>query len=753
MADISLERGQIVITSPKSTVEVRKLPTILLRRRWQILGVSCVVMSVASLTGFMTKSTYQSSMQILVSSNTSEELRSSHLQESSDSKFINPQLEVNYTSQPNLILSSRLIQKALDLLHTEYPDIKLEDIKGKNQQKPLVVNKVEGNTEDKNTQVFEISFQGDDPVKVQKILQTLQKVYFDYKIDQQKERLFKGIEFINQRLPKVKKEMFQAEKKLEQFRKKNNLLDPEVQGKILLESLADVKKHLRITRAQLEDAQTRYNNLKKELDFLPQNTLISSLLSQSTRYQTLLNEIQKTDLALEQERLRYTDNSPVVQKLIQQHQNQMTLLREEMEQVLGDKAVEALSDNEIKTKQLRLEELDSTKELLLLPEYRAKNELKLDEELIQVQTTALGLRANEKSLTASEAQLRSELSKYPSLIAEYNRLLPEVETHRKTLKQLMSAQQYLGLMIAQGGLDLQVLEEPQQGTYLGSNRFLIILLGALFGPLLGVTTALISETLNKTISSPEELQKLSNLRLVGTVPKLRFFSTKKGLFRLPFMMQRILVGSSLKAVSNEHPLSVYSVLPEHETLDIAYQNIQLKSSPCKSLMLTSAIQGEGKSTVALGLAVSAARRNQRVLVIDANLREPNLHKILGLSNDWGLSLLLVEETNTSVQEYIQPIHPSIDVLTAGPKPEDTVKLLSSERMKELLEFFEQNYDLVLIDTSPILGIVDGRIVASICNGIVMVGRIGRVTPVELSTATEILSNLNLLGIIANEATA
>jgi len=168
------------------------------------------------------------------------------------------------------------------------------------------------------------------------------------------------------------------------------------------------------------------------------------------------------------------------------------------------------------------------------------------------------------------------------------------------------------------------------------------------------------------------------------------------------------------------------------------------------MMVTSALPGEGRTTLAMGLAASAAHMHRRVLLIDANLRSPKLHKILQLSNDWGLSLLLLDETNTEVQDYIQPIHPSIDILTAGPTPEDAVELLSSQRLKDLIELFEETYDLVLIDAPPILGTVDGRIVASYCHGIMMVGRIGWVTQTELTQAVEILNSLNLVGIIAND---
>ena len=757
MADISLERGQIVIASPQSKVKGRKLSTILLRRRLQILGVSGVVMSVASLLALTAKPTYQSTIQILVSSQLNQGVGSSHIQEGVESNFTNPNVDmIDYTLQHQFMLSSMLIQKAVNLLRSDYPSLTVEDIKGKKgQQSPLAINLLERQIAENKVihQVFEMSFKDNDPVRSQKLLQVLQNVYQEHNIEQRKQSLSKKLSLINESLPKIKDKMVKAEKNLEQFRKKHHLLNPEVQGKILLESLADIKKQLRITRAQLKDLQARYDNLKQELPSSPENALISFRLSQSTRYQTLLNEVQKTDLALTQQRLRYTDDYPEVQKLVQQRRSQVALLQDEIKRwrfspvpsgrSLEDKAVQAISATLFQEKQL------GTEEPLLTGGQVAEVDLKLVEELIQVQTNVLGLRANEKSLANSEAQIRAELTKYPSFIAEYNRLLKEVETNRKTLEQLAAMQQSLGLMIAQGGFDLQVLEEPQRGTYLGSNKLFILLGGILLAPIFGVTTALMSEISNDAISSPEELQRLTNLRLLGTVPEISLLSTKKRLFRLP--LQRVLAGFSKEAISDEKQLNVYALLPSHETLDMAYQNIQISkpSVPYKSLMLTSALSGEGKSTLALGLAVSAARMHQRVLLIDANLRQPNLHKILGLTNDWGLSLLLVEETNSSVKEYIQPIHPSIDVLTAGPTPEDTVKLLSSARMKELLEFFEQTYDLVLIDTSSILGTVDARIMASLCNGIVMVGRMDGVTRNELIQATEILSNLNLIGIIAN----
>lgn len=293
---------------------------------------------------------------------------------------------------------------------------------------------------------------------------------------------------------------------MEQFRKKHKLLNPEVQSKILLESLADIQNQLQTTRANLQDANARYDNLEQQIaSSSQQNELISSRLNQSSRYQTLLSEIQKTELALAKERLRYTDDYPSVQKLRQQRQSQLSLLRQEVKSITNSTKGEPLSKGQIVG-------VDPT----------------LIDEFILVQTTVLGLTANEKNLAESEQRLRSELNKYPSLIAEYNRLLPKVETSHKTLEQLLQVQQSLGLKIAQEGYNWQVLTEPALGTYMGNNRLFLLVGGTLIGPILGILAALILEKFNDAIYCAGDLKKLTNLRILGSVPKLPSHSAKNG---------------------------------------------------------------------------------------------------------------------------------------------------------------------------------------------------------------------------------
>jgi polysaccharide biosynthesis transport protein len=744
-----VKRKQQKVISSRNAVDIKEFFRMLLRRRFLILGVSGLVMLVTSVAAILAKPNYQSSMQLVVKSNSSTNVKTSNDSIDTSTKTTASNLTlVNYTTQLQMMLSNDLIEKSVAILHQDYPNLTIEDIKGKKDTKsPLNITRVNAKSDiDTDSQVFEIKYNNYDPIKTQRVLETLLKVYKDYDIEQERQQLSQEMTFVNERLPKVKINVTTAENKLEKFRDKHNILDPEAQSKIVLETLANTQKQLQNTRAQLQDVKARYTALQEKLETSPNSIVISSRLNQSDKYQTLLHEIEKTDLALTQERIRYTEDSPKVQKLVQQKEYQLSLLRQKITRTLADKTgkkVSQIKHSEIdKAVNQALNQSASSHESLLSEGQISEADTKLVEEMTQLQANTQGLEANEKSLETSENSLRSELAKYPALIAEYNRLLPEVQTNRKTLEQLMQAQQSISLKLAQSSFDWQVLEAPKRGVYTGSGRKLILTSGAIAAPIIGIVAALIVEMLTDSIYTLSELQRIANLRVLGIVPKLSPFKKRKRIKFPKFGNKKALAPDS----------RIITSLPSHENLDMAYQNIQILNPPLsyKSLMVTSACLGEGKSTITLGLAFSSARTHHRVLIIDANLREPSLHKFLQLQNDWGLSLLLIDEADSTFQDYVQPIHPSIDVLTAGPFLEDTVKLLSSQRMKELFIEFEQNYDLILVDAPPILTTVDARILATLCNAIVIVARLGQITRAELTQTKEILENLNLIGIIANQ---
>ncbi len=321
----------------------------------------------------------------------------------------------------------------------------------------------------------------------------------------------------------------------------------------------------------------------------------------------------------------------------------------------------------------------------------------------------------------------------------------------------------LSVEIARGGFDWEVVEEPQLGDKTGSKKPQIILLGAVVGLMLGGLAAFIRETMDDSVRTSDDLKKQLALAILGMTPELPKFKKTSPEIHLPFGKPQVLEPSSSDPII-KLPFGKPQVLapwtievihwpPSWESLDLIYKNIELLNcvSTISSLMVTSALAGEGKSTLALGLAISAARLHQRVLLIDADLRNPTLHKKLNLPNEYGLSTLLSSDATVALQSSIHSSSSYIDVLTSGRIPTDPVNLLSSPRMGELIAGFEKNYDLVLLDASPVLGMVDAIITGSFCRGVVLVARIGKVTRNELTEATAMLSKLNILGVVANGA--
>lgn len=711
MAQTSFNQRPMVMRSPEYTVKIKQLMMVLLHRRNLVAGVSGVTLLIAVILAILAKPTYQSSMQILVSSNSNKD-QSSKAQ------------DTDFNSQFKLMLSSQLIDKAVKLLNLANSQIQTEDIRGKNaQDSPLKLVRLNNEFGRHHEEIFDFTYQGDNSYETKQVLEALQQVYQDYNFEQQNQERNRITEIFNQQLSKSKQELRQAEEELEKFQKKHDFADFQMQSKIALTKLRDQKKEIQATRIQLQKLRANSQKLEQQLNSPLHNIFTVSSLVQ-TKNQVLLNELKKTEIALETERLRYTEYSPVVQKLVEQHQMQMSLLKKEL----------GLSGEESKLVKI-------SQDLVLSPVVMTAMNLKLTEEMIQLKTKTSELVAKEQNLLAVENKLKTESSNYFHLLTEKNRLQQEINRSRKSLERFLESQHSIDAKVTQTGFNWKILDSPERGISVGNDKLSFLLWGMITAPLLGILAAFCWELWSDTVYSSQELQKLTNLRLLGKIPKLPVNKKqKKSTISFPEI-------ATLFVDSPQHLPN----FPCHEAIDIAYQNIQVFNSPfpCKSLMVTCAGTGEGKSDLVVGFAVCAARMHQRVLIIDANWQNPTLHKTLDLSNEWGLSLLLVDEENPSFQDYIQPIHPSIDVLTAGLMPGDSLELLSSNRMKELLEYFEQIYDVVLIDTPQILKTIDARILATLSKGIIMVERMGQVTRGELAEAIAILNQHNLIGAIAH----
>ncbi|MGP1384739.1 MAG: GumC family protein [Thainema sp.] len=706
---------------PETEFGYGQLFGIIWRRRWWFLGVFSSAISVATVVALNEKPTYQSSMQLLVEPNFQESLSQSDLDgRPTISSVDSNQSEIDYATQLNLLRSKELLQETVNRLQDKYPELSVEVL----DQYLKLVRIAEEKTA---TRIFEAVYFDTESARAQDVLKTLQEVYLEYNLERQELRLTQGLTFINQQLDSARRNLQSSQGSLEQFRANQNIINPEQQGIETSSLLNQMQQQRQIADAEYQQAQALFNSLQQQLGLSPQQALIQAKLSQSSRFQSLLNELQATELQLAQQRTIFTDLDPSVQVLIDQRLNQLSLLRQEVGYVLGDAPIAGRT----------------TDENLLTVGQLSDVDLSLVIKMAEVQSSLESLNIRRKNLAQAEQELRANLSRFPELIAEYDRIQPDIEIERAVLQQLLLDREQISAELAQGGYNWQIVESPTVEE-LSPSPVKTLALGGVVGLFLGGVAAFLREAVDGVVHTSDDLQKQVALPFLGMLPDTA-----------PSVLSAAITAESSNSQLSSLPtVQIIQSIPFREAFDLIYKNIQFvqASSQLRSLAITSALASEGKSTLTLGLALTAARLGKRVLVIDGDLRRPTLHEKLGLLWDaQGLSTFLSGKS-TAVSPYqLSWLNSNIEVLPAGLEPSDPVSLLSSQRMQELIASYENTHDLVLVDTSPVLGKADALQIASYCSGVLLVAQLDRVTQTELNQAASMLSQLNVLGMVANGA--
>lgn len=172
----------------------------------------------------------------------------------------------------------------------------------------------------------------------------------------------------------------------------------------------------------------------------------------------------------------------------------------------------------------------------------------------------------------------------------------------------------------------------------------------------------------------------------------------------------------------------------------------------KTIMITSTQETEGKSTIAANLSVAFAQTNKKVLLIDADMRGSSQHEIFNTSNDKGISNLLSRQCQLK-EATMSTLLGSLNLIPAGPIPVNPSEILSSDELSALLEELTDSYDIIIIDTPPILSFTDSQIIAAQCDGVLLIANTGKVKKEALFKAKASLElvKARILGIVLNNS--
>ena len=192
--------------------------------------------------------------------------------------------------------------------------------------------------------------------------------------------------------------------------------------------------------------------------------------------------------------------------------------------------------------------------------------------------------------------------------------------------------------------------------------------------------------------------------------------------------------------------------PVAEAFRVLRTNLQFAAvdKDLKVILVTSPSPNEGKSTVVEYLAQAISQTGKKVMVLDADLISPTLHRYFGIPNQSGLSNLIVADADSTVFTCLKE-YPNLSVITTGPVPPNSSELLGSARMKHLMDRLREEYDVVIMDTPPILPVTDAAVASSLADGVILVIQAGKTRNGEVRQAQDVLeaAHANLLGVVLN----
>jgi len=698
--------------------DLRQLFAVARRRLFIIAGVAIAVSSGVAAKVLKQVPNYEGKFQLLIGSVSGDKVDklTQSLGQSADFQVEGP----DYETQIQVLWSPQVMSPIVNKIKARYPDIDYNTLRSK-----LAITRLG------ETKILEVRYQDSDPEKIKFILDRLADGYVQYSQTEQRASLKQGLSFVNEQTRKLQDRVKDLQNSIQTLRENYKIVDPETQGQLLTGRVSAIVQQRQETQSQLGEAKKLQAELQGQLAQLgvtPEESLTASALSEAPRYQQLLNQLSEVESKIAKESARFTEDSPTIQALREQQQNLLPLLNQEVTTVVGNE------DSDVPTDPESLASPNSIRSTLTQ---------KLVETANQIQV----LEVRRNSIAEAEGLLGKQLKGLADIARRYTDYQTQLKGATESLNRFLAVQETLQIEQAQKTPSWQKLSNPQlPQAPISPNIQRGLILAGLAGLVAGAGAAFLAEKLDKVFHSPDELKDSTGLPILGTIP-----------FKKELKGGKKFAGSTPNPENLEFELGgqshFYNASPFLEAFRSLNTNLNFVSpdQPIRSLAISSSVPADGKSTVATNLAQAAAAMGQRVLLVDADLRRPQVHVRTDLPNVWGLSNVISSEIN--VDDVIQrsPIEDNLFVLTAGTIPPDPTRLLCSKKMQNLVERFQATFDLVIFDTPPLLGLADAKLLAAHTDGIVMVVGLGKT---DRSVLTEVLYGLKMsrarvLGLVAN----
>ena len=656
-----------------------------------------------------------------------------------------------------VLRSNSMVEKAVKTLKEQYPDLSVGEIVGNLSIYQAAVNKIP-------TDVLVVSYTDTDPERAKAVLEALGATYINYSLEKQRLQASNAIAFIDSQLPNAQEDLDDAAKEIRSFRQVNKLVDPEISAMTAGETKQSIATEIQQTQIAIDLNQKQQQELERQLKELGQDSetmLASSVLGEDGVYQNLASKLKDVETQYNLGTVDYHDDFHVMANLKEKRQELKRLLQERAEQVLGRSISPQILERIVLNSQSYTDAQPSANASANAPADTSEPSADtsanapiqpstdpsgtkissqgstlgfLTTRKLELENEAASLQSQLASLRREKAEADNQFVNIPGLQQTFTELKRQLELKSKAYDYLLEKRQELEISEAEESAPWRILNAPfLPSKPIAPNIQRGLIQALLAGGFLGVATAFLLQNLDQSIKQVEEIKQITRLPLLGVIPKV----------------------AEPKINANIHTTrqsySYYSSFTEGlRSLAMNLRYLMADEGQIKTLAITSSTSAEGKSTISYNLGVVIAELGLRVLIVDADLRKPRLHKLAQIKNEAGLSEAIT--TDNPWTDYLHKASvDNLELIVAGATSPNPIALLNSDKMKQLIKEWEANYDYVIIDTPPIGVIADAKSLAQEVDSILFVAAVQRASRKSIKNALDVLtqSQCHVAGVVAN----
>jgi polysaccharide biosynthesis transport protein len=592
-----------------------------------------------------------------------------------------------------------------------------------------------------NNNTLTITYIDTDPQRIVANLNALSSVYIDYGIKTKKARTDNSIAFIESQIPRSRQRLKTASKQLEDFRRSYRFIDPESSAKGLADYRQEVLTSLNENRVKYKETLKQEEQLKKQLTkvgLTTNNTLSTTMLTQDAAYQDLFKKLNELELQYSQEKLRLTEDSPSLISVKEKRDEVLALLKNRAQQVLK---------RDVSTSDLTNGGIANFGNSL------AQN---LANKHADIETLLAAQTAQYEGLMKVYREIETQIAQLPSLQQQYTELQRQYTMSSQELTAFLQKLQELKIADAEQVVPWTLLDPPEVPRIpIFPNVSQQLLLGAVGSLALGIGAAVglnkFRNSQNKRIDNPDTLKAMTGMPILTLVPKMTDLE--------PLALRG--GDDSLPTTSKSKNYAYWSFIESLRMLVLDIGLVNDGQERCgKVLAMTSAVPKEGKSTISFHTSITLAELGYRVLLVDADLHKSTiprlchnseLFKSVDCGDEMGLSNVILGDVHYRDVIKKSSKFNNLDVLFSGPMLVNPISLFNSSQFKQQIDRWRKDYDYVIFDTPPIVGVSDTRLIATLVDGLLYVVSMNVAHRRTIDRAIDIISSIPtpVLGLVIN----